>query len=55
MAGNIPLVGFHDFLAVLFSGHRLTAKLSAKDDRLLPVVANILAFINKDFSGLVSI
>ena len=35
MAGNIPLVGFHDFLCVFISGHRQTIKLSAKDDLLL--------------------
>jgi hypothetical protein len=35
MAGNIPLVGFHDFLSVFVSGHIQTIKLSAKDDILL--------------------
>lgn len=35
MAGNIPLVGFHDFLCVLISGHKQTIKLSSKDDVLL--------------------
>ncbi|GAB2967954.1 acyl-CoA reductase [Hymenobacter coalescens] len=34
MAGNIPLVGFHDLLCVLLSGHTLLAKLS-KDDNIL--------------------
>lgn len=31
MAGNIPLVGFHDVLCVLLSGHLLHAKLSSDD------------------------
>lgn len=35
MAGNIPLVGFHDFLSVFISGHKQTIKLSSKDDLLL--------------------
>jgi len=35
MAGNIPLVGFHDFLAIFISGHHQTIKLSSKDDLLL--------------------
>ena len=35
MAGNIPLVGFHDFLCVFLSGHKQTIKLSSKDDILL--------------------
>ncbi len=36
MAGNIPLVGFHDFLCGFVSGHYLKLKLSSKDDVLLP-------------------
>lgn len=36
MAGNIPLVGFHDFLAVFITGHNQHIKLSEKDDVLLP-------------------
>lgn len=35
MAGNIPLVGFHDFLSVFISGHQQFIKLSEKDDLLL--------------------
>lgn len=35
MAGNIPLVGFHDFLCIFISGHSQTIKLSAKDNILL--------------------
>jgi hypothetical protein len=36
MAGNIPMVGFHDMLMVLLSGHQLIAKLSS-DDKVLPM------------------
>lgn len=35
-AGNIPLVGFHDWLTGFLSGHRIKLKLSSKDDVLLP-------------------
>lgn len=35
MAGNIPLVGFHDFLSVFVSGHKQRIKFSSKDDQLL--------------------
>lgn len=35
MAGNIPLVGFHDLLCVVLSGHTLVAKLSSQDTVLL--------------------
>jgi hypothetical protein len=36
MAGNIPLVSFHDLLCVMVSGHKALLKLSSKDDVLLP-------------------
>jgi hypothetical protein len=35
MAGNIPLVGFHDFLCAFISGHRQTIKPSSKDETLI--------------------
>jgi hypothetical protein len=39
MAGNIPLVGFHDFLCVFISGHYQTVKLSGKDNLLFKHLA----------------
>lgn len=36
MAGNIPLVGFHDYLCVLMCGYSAQVKLSSKDAFLLP-------------------
>lgn len=36
MAGNIPLVGFHDLICVFLSGHRSLVKLSSKDQVMLP-------------------
>tara|TARA_R110002050_G_scaffold16019_2_gene49059 strand:- start:156371 stop:157438 length:1068 start_codon:yes stop_codon:yes gene_type:complete len=42
MAGNIPLVGFHDFLSVLITGNKAVVKLSSNDNILLPFVADIL-------------
>ena len=35
MAGNIPLVGFHDFLCVFITGHRAFIKPSSKDQALI--------------------
>jgi hypothetical protein len=35
MAGNIPLVGFHDFLCGFLSGHKLLLKLSSRDTVLI--------------------
>ena len=49
MAGNIPLVGFHDFLTVLISGHILWAKLSSQDSFLLKYIAHILLEIEPRF------
>ncbi len=43
MAGNIPLVGFHDFLCGFVSGHGVRIKLSSKDARLLPFLMGKLA------------
>jgi hypothetical protein len=43
MAGNIPLVGFHDLLCVFISGHRLVARVSSKDDVLIKHLAGKLA------------
>ncbi|MCK0145638.1 acyl-CoA reductase [Arenibacter sp. F26102] len=42
MAGNIPLVGFHDFLSTLITGNRAIVKLSSNDQVLLPFVAQYL-------------
>jgi len=42
MAGNIPLVGFHDFLSVIVSGHSAVCKLSSDDKSLLPALAEHL-------------
>jgi hypothetical protein len=42
-AGNIPLVGFHDWLTGFLSGHRVAIKLSSKDNILLPHLLGKLA------------
>ena len=54
MAGNIPLVGFHDFLSVLLSGCRILIRLSASDRFLLPAFARILFHLNPSFRDLIS-
>jgi hypothetical protein len=50
MAGNIPLVGFHDFLCVLFSGHQVICKQSSEDARLLPALVKILVLFEPDLA-----
>ena len=49
MAGNIPLVGFHDFLCVVLSGNRCICKLSSKDQNLFTKITDILISIDPDF------
>ena len=51
MAGNIPMVGFHDFLAVLLSGHYLQAKLSNADEPLMRRLADMLVGIEPAFAN----
>ena len=40
LAGNIPLVGFHDIICVLLSGNIPLIKLSSKDKLILPFLLN---------------
>lgn len=47
MAGNIPLVGFHDLVSVFLSGHRAMIKMSDKDPYLLPYLLKLLARIDE--------
>ena len=49
MAGNIPLVGFHDFLSVLITGNRVIAKTSSKDPDLIVFIGEMLGEINPSF------
>lgn len=62
MAGNIPLVGFHDFICVLLSGNTVQCKLSSEDNKLLPLLThylvqfspelkNRIAFSDRNLSG----
>lgn len=43
MAGNIPAVGFHDFLCVLLSGHNILIKTSSDDAVLMPWIINFIS------------
>lgn len=53
MAGNIPIVGFHDFLTVLMSGNKIIAKLSHDDNKLLPLIADLLINIESEFNNMI--
>ena len=51
LAGNIPLVGFHDFLCVLISGNIALIKCSDKDPFLLSLIAELLIELAPDFKN----
>lgn len=68
MAGNIPLVGIHDLICGILSGHQLQIKLSSKDDQLMKAIILKLHLIDnklfdrvkiqfqpmKDFDGIIA-
>lgn len=51
LAGNIPLVGFDDYRAVLIAGHKFIGKLSSDDKILLPLVHQMLSEIEPRFEN----
>ncbi len=54
MAGNIPMVGFHDVLCVLLSGNKLVGKLSSEDNLLIPAAMEFLIKIEPQFKSKIS-
>jgi hypothetical protein len=55
LAGNIPLVGFHDVLSVFISGHHASIKYSSKDKILLPFLLDLLSEIDPGTSEYFSV
>ncbi|HLA56243.1 MAG TPA: acyl-CoA reductase [Flavobacterium sp.] len=51
LAGNIPLVGFHDFLSVLMAGHKVLIKTSSNDQHLLPFLAKYIISIEPEMQN----
>lgn len=54
MAGNIPLVGFHDLICVLLSGHKALVKLSSDDNVLMPFFIKLLEHFEPEIAGQIS-
>jgi hypothetical protein len=54
LAGNIPLVGFHDFLSVILSGHQALVKTSSNDQHLIKFLANYLITVEPKISYYIS-
>ncbi len=55
MAGNIPLMGFHDFMSVFLAGHKAKIKLSEKDTVLMELVFKLLKSIDSDCENYIEI
>lgn len=55
MAGNIPLVGFHDFLSVFLSGHKAIIKLSSSDQHLFKGLYHYLVVMDNRVEELIEI
>ncbi|MGB4775888.1 MAG: acyl-CoA reductase [Daejeonella sp.] len=51
LAGNIPMVGFHDIICVLASGNKALIKLSSQDNQLIPYILKLLVEIEPDFQN----
>ncbi|NND77836.1 MAG: acyl-CoA reductase [Flavobacteriales bacterium] len=49
MAGNIPLVGFHDMMCVLISGHKALCKMSSDDNVFYPLIKEQLVSWNNEW------
>lgn len=51
LAGNIPLVGFHDFLSVLITGNNVLVKTSSNDQHLLPFLAKYIIAVDSELAN----
>jgi hypothetical protein len=54
MAGNIPLVGFHDFLCIFISGNKQTIKVSSKDSVLIKHLTEKLFSLDESVRAYIS-
>ncbi len=53
-AGNIPFVGMHDLLSVIFSGHNYIGKNASDDQHLLPWIAQQIISVEPAFENKIS-
>ena len=53
MAGNIPMVGFHDLLCILITGNKALVKLSSQDTHLINILSDYLIAFNPEFKNLI--
>jgi hypothetical protein len=55
LAGNIPLVGWHDIQSIYLSGHKAFIKTSGKDERLISALVSKLHEIDGNASSQIKI
>ena len=55
MAGNIPLVGLHDLISVLLSGHEAIVKLSSDDTLLMTYIIDRINKISSELGSRIEI
>lgn len=55
MAGNIPMVGFHDLMTVLVSGHEAHVKLSSADQVLMTWLIEQIIAIEPEFGNRIQV
>ena len=51
MAGNIPLVGFHDLISVFLSGNVAVVKMSSDDKHLLPALVKLMSLFDESINS----
>ena len=54
MAGNLPMVGFHDMLCVFIAGHKLLVKLSSKDEILIKHLIAVMTDLHPPLKDLIA-
>lgn len=55
LAGNIPMVGFHDILCVLIAGHKVQIKPSSKDTVLITYLLDQLIEVEPKFEPFIKL
>lgn len=54
MAGNLPMVGFHDMLCVFIAGHKQLIKLSSKDEILIKHLVTVMTDLHPPVADLIA-
>ena len=55
MAGNLPLVGFHDFICATLLNYNCLIKLSSDDKILFPLIVDFMNFISPGFKNKINL